>query len=111
MTSLRLHLSDVSRNHYKVNCVSNESIRTPGAVVVGFQTLYLHFLPCILYYLVSLTVLKVSFGGHRQHTFPMLTLILSYLIIDMNVDAFRSYDVHIWYLADADSEQVGHFLY
>ena len=32
MTSLRLHLKVVSLNHFKVNIVSFESIRTPGGV-------------------------------------------------------------------------------
>ena len=51
MTSLKLHLSDVSLNHHKVNSVSTESIRTPKAVLGGVQSIYLHFLSYILYYL------------------------------------------------------------
>ena len=33
MTSLSLHLTVVRLNHYKVNSVSNESVRTPGGVL------------------------------------------------------------------------------
>ena len=48
MTSLGLHLKVVSLNHYEVNSVSIESIRTPEGVLGVFQSVYLHFLPCIL---------------------------------------------------------------
>ena len=40
MTSLRLHLKVVSLNHYKVNSVSVESIRTPGVVLGGILNLF-----------------------------------------------------------------------
>ena len=38
MTLLRLHLKVVSPNHFKVNGVSIESVRTPGGVLGGFQS-------------------------------------------------------------------------
>ena len=38
MTSLRLHHKVVGLNHYKVNSVSIESVRTPGEVSGGFQS-------------------------------------------------------------------------
>ena len=49
MTSLRLHLKVVSLNHYKVNSVSFVSVRTPRGNLGGFWSVYLHFVPCILY--------------------------------------------------------------
>ena len=48
MTSLRLHVKVVSQNHFKVNSVSVESVRTPGGILGGFQSFYVCFLPCIL---------------------------------------------------------------
>ena len=48
MTSLRRHLKDVSLNHYKINSVSIESVRTPWGVLGVFQGCYLRFLSCIL---------------------------------------------------------------
>ena len=50
MTSLRLHLSDVSINQYRGNITSIKSMKTLYGVLdvlECFQSYYFHFLPCI----------------------------------------------------------------